>query len=96
MKINPVSSNEAINQYKGKVNQKTVAGETNRVSDTLELSEGAKSFAAVISELKGRLDTGSDSARVKAIADQIANGTYHVDSEKVAEKMLGLKFDSEA
>ncbi len=96
MKINPISSNEMINQYKGKVGQKTVTEEVNGISDTLELSEGAKNYSTMINDLKGRLDSGVDAARIRDIADRVANGTYSVDSAQVAEKMLGSNFDAEA
>jgi flagellar biosynthesis anti-sigma factor FlgM len=64
--------------------------------DRVELSEDAKSFASVIKDVKDKLETESDidKKHMEEVAKRIANGTYRVDSEEVAGKILGGNFDA--
>ena len=95
MKINSIPSSNMVESYKSKTVQSTQKTQQHMESDRVELSDEAKSFAAVIKEVKDQLETPTDSEskRVEEVAKQIANGTYKVDSSKVAEKILGSNFD---
>lgn len=95
MKINPVSSQNVVNSYKEKKTAQVQAADYGKVTDTVELSEGAKSFASVIRDVQKGLDvrTPAENQRYAEIARQIKEGTYQVSGQKVAEKMLGANFD---
>ena len=54
--------------------------------DTFELSDQAKSLARVQQALQGSPEV--DEAKVQAITQQIANGTYQVNAEQLADKIL--------
>ena len=55
------------------------------------MSSEAKSFSRTLSQLRG----GADEARtdrVEALRQQIANGTYRVDSNTLAADMLAMRY----
>ena len=55
------------------------------------MSSEAKSFSQTLAQLRG----GAESARtdrVEALRQQIANGTYRVDSKTLAADMLAMRY----
>jgi flagellar biosynthesis anti-sigma factor FlgM len=96
MKISSIPSGDMVESYKGKTVQSVQKTERNVEPDRVELSDDAKSFASVIKEVKDSLetDTDFDKKHVEEVAKRIANGTYRIDSAKVAEKILGGNFDA--
>lgn len=95
MKINSVPPSDIVKNYKLNSVQSAQKSEQKFVSDRVELSDEAKSFASVIQEVKNRLDIQSESEKKHAedVSDKISKGTYSVDSSKVAEKIMGGSFD---
>ena len=95
MKISFIPPSDMVESYKGKPVQATQKTERNMEPDRVELSDEAKSFASVIKNVKDQLETetDTDNKHVADVAKRIANGTYRVDSEKVAGKILGGHFD---
>ncbi len=95
MKINSIPSSNMVESYKGKSVNPAKKAEQSVAPDRVDLSDEAKSFASVIKEVKTQLDTRTEgeTKHVEEVANQIANGTYKVDSSKVAEKILGGNFD---
>ena len=95
MKINSIPPASMAETYNGKAVQRTQETNKGAVSDRVEFSDEAKSFAAVINEVKGRLDepTSAEAKHIDDVAKQIENGTYKVDSSKIAEKILGGSID---
>jgi flagellar biosynthesis anti-sigma factor FlgM len=94
MKINPVSNQTAINAYKtprlaSPVNELTPA------ADQVSLSKEALALSSTISKLKEMIDIRSpqELARIEEIAKQIHNGSYQMDSEKVAAKIVDEYLD---
>ena len=57
--------------------------------DSVSLSSSARDIAQLESEIKSLPDI--DKAKVDAIKERIASGEYHIDFEKVAQKMLNLE-----
>jgi negative regulator of flagellin synthesis FlgM len=88
MKINPINRIDTAYQAYQKQQQPKRAEETKQAqTDKVELS----------SEAKLQIQKEKD-ARIEQLKSQIANGTYKVDSEKLADKLLsawksGAKFD---
>ncbi len=95
MKINSIPSSNMVESYKGKTVQPVEKTQQSYKSDRVELSDDAKSFAAVIQDVKDKLDTRTDAEqkRIDEVASQIQNGTYNVNKTDIAEKMLGGNFD---
>lgn len=58
-------------------------------SDSVSLSSAAKNLAQLESELKGLPEV--DMQRVEAIRNMLADGSYQIDLEKLAQKMLDLE-----
>jgi flagellar biosynthesis anti-sigma factor FlgM len=96
MKISYIPPSDMVESYKGKAVQATQKTERSMEPDRVELSDEAKSFASVIKNVKEQLAAESDIDKKHAeeVAKKIANGTYRVDSEKVAGKILGGHFDT--
>lgn len=78
MKINPINRIDAVYQAYQKHNQPTKAEDTKKTqTDQVELSNEAK--------LQLQKEKA---ARIEQLKAQIDSGTYKVDSEKLAEKLL--------
>lgn len=58
-------------------------------ADSVSLSNAAKNLAQLESELKGLPEV--DMQRVEAIRSMLADGSYKIDLEKLAQKMLDLE-----
>jgi len=58
-------------------------------ADSVSLSNTAKNLAQLESELKGLPEV--DMQRVEAIRSMLADGSYSIDLEKLAQKMLDLE-----
>ena len=85
MKIDKFHSNYISNMYKTKDEQKKghVQGPTTKKS-SVEISTQAKDLVKKISES----EESNFSEKVEKIRRSIQQGTYKVDSEKIAEKIL--------
>lgn len=87
---------DGTNQYKkqtyiketGKAETEKVASKKNetRSKDTVSLSSGLKDLQFVKKAVDSSSDVRSD--KVSELKDQIKNGTYKIDPDKIAEKML--------
>jgi negative regulator of flagellin synthesis FlgM len=80
MKINPINRIEATYQAYQKNTQQNRTEENKKVlADKVELSPEAQLQIQKEKE-----------ARIEELKKQIANGTYKVDSEKIADKLLSF------
>ncbi len=97
MKINSIPSSDMINRYQDKSVKRVELPGMSPVSDRVELSGDAQSFAAVLSEVKETLDfrTPEEEEHFADVAAAIENGTYQISSDKIAEKILGGSIDIE-
>ena len=55
------------------------------------MSSEAKSFSQTLAKLRGEADTARMD-RVEALRQQLANGTYRVDSQTLAADMLAMRY----
>lgn len=87
MRINPSIAASAISRYDHVIRQKEAAQPGMTTQDRIEISERAQSYAQL---MKAALESedGSD-ARIHAVMNRIASGSYTVDVEKIADRMLG-------
>lgn len=64
------------------------SGSEKSTADSVSLSAGARGIAQIESEIKDLPEI--DQSKVEAIKERIASGEYHINFEKVAQKMLDL------
>jgi len=91
MKINSVSSSDAISNYQNvKNNTVQKSSLTANISDSVVLSEGAQKYSSLLKAAKEAMNkAGADEeARAAEIADQINNGSYKVSSDDVVKDIL--------
>jgi negative regulator of flagellin synthesis FlgM len=62
------------------------AGEQGRSGDTVQLSPQAQELNRIRVELAQLPEV--DEARVEAVREQIANGSYRIDAEQIAAQIL--------
>jgi len=79
MKINPINRIDAAYQAYQKNQQPRTEESKKSQTDKVELS----------SEAKLQIQKERD-AKIEQLREQIANGTYKVDSDKLAEKLLSV------
>lgn len=58
-----------------------------QTQDQVILSTGAQEFGQIFQSLKETSDVRKD--RVKDLSERIADGTYYVDANEIADKMIG-------
>ena len=56
------------------------------------MSSEAKSFSQTLAQLRGGAADSTRADRVEALRQQIANGTYRVDSKMLAADMLAMRY----
>ncbi len=91
MKINSVSQNDAISKYINNVNSKTVKSTAKaEVSDSVELSEGAKKFAALLKAAKDSMDSSGETEDAKAadIMAKMNDNSYNVSTGDVVSGIM--------
>ena len=97
MKINSVSQNDAISKYINNVNNKPVKSPIKaEISDSVQLSEGAKKFAALLKSAKDSMENSGASEEAKAsdIMAKMNNNTYKVPTgDVVSGIMRGMSTD---
>ena len=93
MKINPITNPNILRSYQA---AKPAPEKSNVASgrDEVTFSEEALSFSKAMAEAKDAIElrTPEEKARIADITEAVRQGTYRVDSDKVAEKMLESVF----
>jgi len=94
MKINPITNPNILRSYLGTKpagleKERAVSGR-----DQVTFSSEALTFSKAMTEAKEAIETRTpeERARIADIAAAIRQGEYHVDSDKVAEKILESVF----
>ncbi|PLS01441.1 flagellar biosynthesis anti-sigma factor FlgM [Neobacillus cucumis] len=77
MKINDVSRLQGLQSYKNSISKVQNQEIKKAQVDKVEFSQAAQEKISVDKE-----------KRIQALKEQIQNGTYKVDSEKIADKLL--------
>ena len=89
MKINPITNPNVLRSYQA---AKPAPETTKLVSgrDEVTFSEEALSFSKAMAEAKDVLElrTPEEKEHIAEITAAVRQGTYKIDSDKVAEKML--------
>lgn len=93
MKINPTGNANFItgNYRPGKVSAYTQTRAASR-SDEALLSDEALSFSKVFAQTKEavKAEESGRAERISEIKAQVQSGTYRVDSDKIADSILGF------
>ena len=89
MKINPVFNANILNNYQA-VNKVTAKPEAALGRDAVTVSEEAQSFSRILAEAKDSIElrTPEEKSRIDEIRLAVRQGTYRIDSDKIAEKIL--------
>jgi DNA-binding ferritin-like protein len=92
MRINSVSQNDAISKYINNVNNRPVKSPIKaEITDSVQLSEGAQKFAALLKSARDSMENSSAAEDAKA-ADIIAkmnSDSYKVPSGDVVSGIMG-------
>ena len=91
MKINAVPQNDAISKYINNVNNKPVQSPVKAdISDSVELSEGAQKFAALLKAAKDSMENSGKAEETK-VADIIAkmnDNSYNIPTDDVVSGIM--------
>lgn len=92
MKINPVSQSDAVSNVMN-VNSNSFSGKKLEIdiSDTVELSEGAKKYSELVKNARKAMEVSEADEADKAsdISSRIGSNTYQVSDEDVVNNILG-------
>ncbi len=83
MKINEVNRLGGVNQYQKQNEYRSEGSNKAKKKDQVQISAAAKEMLTT-SQLNG----AERALRVSELKQEVASGTYHVDSGKIAEKLL--------
>ena len=99
MSINSIGSNATPPEQRSSGNRQVDAATTGvasrdqspaeRTGDTVHISAKAVDLQAVEAQLKDLPDV--DSVRVEELRNQINNGTYQVDSQRLADRIMAFE-----
>jgi len=89
MKINPITNPNVLRSYQStKPTKETTKSTSSR--DEVTFSAEALSFSKAMTEAKEALEfrTPEEKAHIANLKEAVNNGTYRVDSEDIADKIL--------
>lgn len=88
MKIDPFNIQKALEVYNNASSKTMKRAKINKTQkrDNLILSDNAKNFSAILNKLKEIEDIRYD--KVQEIKDKVDKGTYKINSEKIADKII--------
>jgi anti-sigma28 factor (negative regulator of flagellin synthesis) len=91
MKINSIPPGDAISKYLNAAKSSPGKHTVSSGVDSVELSEGARQFAALTKAAKESMEKTNASEKEKAaeLEKRISAGAYHVSSRDVAGSILG-------
>ena len=89
MKINPIFNPNILKNYQS-VSPVTAKPEAPGGRDAVTVSDEAMSFSKILAEAKDAIELRSpeEKARIEEITQAVRQGTYRIDSDKIAEKIL--------
>jgi anti-sigma28 factor (negative regulator of flagellin synthesis) len=91
MKINAVSHNDAISKYINNVNNKPVSRPVKAdISDSVELSEGAQKYSALLKAAKDSMENAgkAEEAKVADIMAKMNTNSYKVPTGDVVSGIM--------
>ncbi len=91
MKINSISSADAVSKYHNSVSPVAKSKPSVGVSDSVELSDGAQKYSALLKTAKDEMakTDQQEQARAESIKAQIGANAYHVSGGSVVKDILG-------
>jgi flagellar biosynthesis anti-sigma factor FlgM len=89
MKINPITNPNILRSYQATKPTKEVSKPVSN-RDEVTFSAEALSFSKALTEAKEALElrTPEEKAHIAEIKEAVNNGTYRVDSEDIADRIL--------
>ncbi|VAW70996.1 hypothetical protein MNBD_GAMMA09-92 [hydrothermal vent metagenome] len=86
---NAISNNNANKPASSRLSADSSAKTTDRSKDTVSLSPQSQKVIELQQQLKNAAEI--DSAKIEAIKQEIANGNYPLDANKIAENLINLE-----
>ena len=83
MKIDSIRRNNMINVYKKQKNYENKTVTKREMKDKVEISDAAKYLNKIVND-----NENINLGKINDIKNRINNGTYKIDSKKIAKKML--------
>ena len=95
MKINPIANPNILKSYAATVKPAPAKQKPGSGRDEVIFSEEALSFSKALGQAKEAIETRSpeEKAHIANITDAIRQGTYRIDSDKIADKILEAVFN---
>ncbi len=88
MRINPEILASTISRYNNVVHQQSAKTQAVSPLDKVEISDRAKMYTSLI---KGAHESDEVSkTRVHAVMNRIASGSYEIDLNRLADRMMGM------
>ena len=89
MKINPIFNPNILRNYQ-QASQVTAKPDVPASRDEVVVSDEAMSFSKILAEAKESIEarTPEEKVRIEEIKLAVRQGTYRIDSDKIAEKIL--------
>ena len=87
MRINPDISTSAISRYDRVVHQDRARQQPADPKDKIEISKRAQLYTKLLKEARESEEISE--TRIHAVMNRIASGSYQVDLDKLADRMLG-------
>jgi len=90
MKINPITNPNILRAYQTTKPAGTEKSKFNSGRDEVTFSAEAISFSKALAEARDAIElrTPEEKAHIADITTAVRQGEYHVDSEKIADKIL--------
>lgn len=83
MKINDINRIQAIQKYQLSNQQERELKQKEAKKDQLSISNEAKVLLEQSKDVNG-----SSTEKIEKLKEQVENGTYQIDSQKIAEKLM--------
>lgn len=89
MKVSNIQAINAVNAYRNKQEQAAELKKTNKkLKDEVEISSEAKQLHGAQKSEATPIQAGASVEKLEALKQDISTGIYHVDANKIAEKLL--------
>jgi len=89
MKINPITNPNILRSYQSTLPAPVKTGTASK-RDEVIFSQEAIEFSKALEEARDALElrTPEEKAHIADVTNAVRNGEYHVDSDKIADKIL--------
>lgn len=86
MEINNIQRTNAMNPYRNNQNSKSddIKSSKGKQKDEVQISSEAKELLGA----QNKANAGTSVEKVQELKEMVSSGTYHVEADKIAEKLM--------